>query len=289
MEAMRSSVLFLIILVLSAFSLAQSSATSGSQATSGKIGASAVWQPTQDFVTKAHTACDKGEMSDYGGCFITQMSLQGASADAVSFTRMLYKQSDGQVGIMTAFEKVGPVDMARVMYPLRANDNYGLLLVNGDPSILDVDDLKKLDQKAMKDHYFYQTVLAKYPKMDIWPGDRSGTEWPQVKPIPNVGQQFIVGYPLMDGCHACRIVGLALFGWNFDNQGKFLGTQYIPKPPPPKIISPRRGPRPPAQPQPISGSAATGTTASTAAATAVVCGVTLSERPFLPRVEGPLL
>jgi len=246
---MRISALF-TALFLAASALAQTPSVPQS-GNSGKITAAAVWNVPQDFVTKAHAACDAAHPPDYGQCFIDQMATQGAPGKAVSFSLMLYKQSDGQVGIMTAFEKVGPVDMARVMYPLSANDNYGLLLVNGDPSVLDVDDLKKLDQKAMKDHYFYQTVLAKYPKMDIWPGDRSGTEWPQVKPIPNVGQQFIVGYPLMDGCHACRIVGLALFGWNFDNQGKFLGTQYIPKPPPPKIISPRRGPRPPApQPQP---------------------------------------
>ena len=63
---------------------------------------------------------------------------------------MLYRQSDGQVGIMVAFEKVGPVDVARVLYPLRANDNYGLLLVNGDPAILDVDDLKKLNRAEME-------------------------------------------------------------------------------------------------------------------------------------------
>jgi hypothetical protein len=252
MEAMRSSALLLTVLVLAAFSLAQPSPVPSPHTPAGKIGASAVWQPPPDFVTKSHAACDAANPPNYGQCFIDQMAKQGAPDKAVSFSLMLYKQNDGQVGIMIAFEKVGPVDMARVMYPLRANENYGLLLVNGDPNVLDVDDLKKLDQTAMKGHTFYQAVLAKYPKMDIWPGDRSGPEWPQVKPIPNVGQQFVVGYPLMDGCHACRIVGLALFAWNFDNQGKFLGTQYIPKPPPPKIISPRRGPRPPApqQPQP---------------------------------------
>jgi len=214
----------------------------------GKIGPAAVWQPPQDFIAKAHAACDKSNPPNYAECFIEQMSKSGAPAEAVSFTRLLYRQSDGQVGIMSDFHKVGPVDVARVMYPLRANDNYGLLLVNGDPPVLDVDDLKKLDRAAMEQNPMYQAVKQKYSNTDLWPGDRSGTTWPQVKPLPDGGQQFILGYPLINGCHACAHVGLALFAWNFDSRGKFLGTGYIPMPPPPKLTRPGHvPPTPPAQ------------------------------------------
>ncbi len=214
---------------------------SASQA-SGKIGPSAVWQPSQDFLAKAHTACDQGNPSNYAECFIAQMSRAGAPVDAVNFTRGFYKESEGQTGIISALHEVGPVDVARIMYPLRANDNYGLLLVNGDPNILDVDDLAKLDRSSMEQNPSYQSVKGKYPNMSLWPGDRSGTTWPQVKPLQDGGQQFILGYPLINGCHACAHVGLALFAWNFDFTGKFLGTKYIPTPPPPKLMRPNRGP-----------------------------------------------
>ena len=229
---------------------------------SGKIGPAAVWEPPQDFVTKAHAACDKSNPPNYSKCFIDQMSAAGAPDRAVSFTLMLYRESDGQVGIMIAFEKVGPVDLARVLYPLRANDNYGLLLVNGDPAVLDVDDLKKLNRTEMDQSPLYQAVKQRYTETDIWPGDRSNPIWPQVKPLPDGGQQFIIGYPLINGCHACAHVGLARFSWNFDAKGKFLGTTYIPTPPPPKLMRPPRGvqsppspeqppqPQPPAPPQP---------------------------------------
>jgi hypothetical protein len=213
-----------------------------------RIGPSAVWQPPQGFISKAHAACDPSNPPNYAECFIDQMSKLGAPADAVSFTRMLYNRSDGQVGIMTDFHKVGPVDEARVMYPLRANDNYGLLLVNGDPEILDVDDLKKLDRAAMEQNPLYQMVKQKYPKTDLWPGDRSGNTWPQTKPLPNGGVQFIVGYPLLNGCHACAPTGLAKFSWDFDAKGKFLGTKYIPTPPPPKLARPNSA-QPPASGQ----------------------------------------
>lgn len=218
-------------------------------ASNGMIGASAVWDVPQDFLSKAHTACDKAmNPVSFSECFVNQMSFAGAPADAVSFTRMLYKQNDGMVGIMTAFKKYGPVDAAQVLYPLRANDNYALLLVNGDPRILDVDDLQKLDRAAMEDTPTYQAVKTKFPRTDIWPGDRSGNApWPRVQPLAGGGTQFIVTYSLINGCHACQRVGLARYGWDFDANGKFVRAAYIPTPAPPKLMRPER--QPPAPPQ----------------------------------------
>jgi len=237
--AVRGSGLLLVTILAGAMSsgaAAQSGVGSQSEMTktpSGGIGPSAVWKVPGDFLNQAHTVCDKSAgPASFGGCFINQMSVAGAPADAVSFTRMLYQQNGGLVGIMTAFKKYGPVDAAQVLYPLRANENYALLLVNGDPKILDVDDLQKLDRAAMEQNGLFQGVKKKYPQTDLWPGDRSGNDpWPRVQPLPGGGTQFIVTYPLINGCHACEHVGLARFGWNFDAKGSFTGTTYVPTPP----------------------------------------------------------
>jgi hypothetical protein len=222
--------------------------TAGAAASGGNINASAVWQPPQDFLAKAHAACDKlAGPASFGQCLIRQMSAAGAPADAVSFTRMLYGQNDGAVGIMTTFKKYGPVDAAQVFYPLRANDNYALLLVNGDPQILDVDDLQKLDRAGMEQNPMFQSIKQKFPQTDVWPGDRSGGEpWPRTIASPDGGTEFIVNYPLISGCHACRHVGLARIAWQFDAAGKFLRTSYVPTPAPPKVL--RRTPMPPSEP-----------------------------------------
>ncbi len=214
----------------------------GTQGAAPKITASAVWQPPADFISKSQTLCEKGAgPRSFGQCFIDQMSGAGAPAGALSFTRELYAQSDGQVGIMSAFKSHGTVDAAQVFYPLRANDNYGLLLVNGDPNFLDIDNLEKLDRKAMEADPLFQSVKQKYPKVEIFPGDRSGTApWSRVQSLPSGGTQFIVTYPLLNGCHACQHIGLARFGWEFDATGKFLHTTYIPTPPPPKMQRPGR-------------------------------------------------
>ena len=255
----RSLLLFIAILASCALveAIPQAGSTDAQAAmpapSSDKIGASAVWQPPQDFLSKAHLACEKGAgPASYDQCFMNQIAAAGAPAGALNFTRMLYQQNGGLVGIMTAFKKYGPVDAAQVFYPLRANDNYGLMLVNGSPKILDVDDPQKLDRAALERDPMFQGVKKKFAQSDIWPGDRSGgAPWPRVQPLPAGGPEFIVSYPLIDGCHACQHVGLARFGWDFDAGGKFLRTVYIPTPPPPKLTRPTRQPQaPPAPPPP---------------------------------------
>jgi hypothetical protein len=221
--------LIAILIVLVTGSLLE--AQSGSQ---HKIGPSAVWQMPDSLRTTILKKCgDATQPPSFADCFMQQMQQGGAPADAVAFTRELYKVSGGEVGIMYGFHKVGPVDIAWINYPLRANTNNGLLFVNGKPRILDVEDLKLLDQNAMQQDPQFQNTMAQFPKVSLWPGDRNGTTWPNSQSGPNGGVQFTVGYPLINGCHACERAGTAMFNWNFDSSGKFLGTTFIGMTPPP--------------------------------------------------------
>jgi hypothetical protein len=201
------------------------------QSAPAKIGASAVWQVTTQWLASAHAACDKAAHID--DCLMDQMSKGGAPAAAVAFTRELYKQSHGDFGVMTGFQNERPVSFAWITYPLRANTNYGLLLVNGKPAIINVEDVKLLDRKTMQQSGQFQDTKGQFPNVDVWPGDRDGKEWPNSQPGPNGGKQFVVGYPLLNGCHACARAGQAIFTWNFDAQGKFLGTSFQGMTPPP--------------------------------------------------------
>jgi hypothetical protein len=219
--------------VLVAVVLLAGSWTPQSQDSSVKVGASAVWQVPQQFISAAHSACDKSSGSHEGECFIDEMAKAGAPATAVSFSRKLYKQSHGEFGILTGFHDEGPVAFAWINYPLRANTNYGLLLVNGQPPIVNVEDLKLLDRKTMEQSPQFQDLKSQFSKVDLWPGDRDGKIWPNSQTGPNGGVQFTVGYPLLNGCHACARAGFAIFNWNFDAQGKFLGTAFMGLTPPP--------------------------------------------------------
>ncbi len=208
-------------------------AVAQSQSGPVKIGASAVWQVSPQFIATAPVACEKSSHPGDVECLIGQMVKAGAPTAAANFTRELSKQSHGEFGIMTGFQNERPVSFAWVTYPLRANANYGLLLVNGQPSIVNVEDLKLLDTKTMKQSSQFQDLKNQFPKADVWPGDRDGKIWPNSQAGPNGGTQFVVGYPLINGCHACERAGMAIFTWNFDTHGKFLGTSFMGMTPPP--------------------------------------------------------
>ena len=191
-----------------------------------EIGSGAVWQPGMQFMQSVRLACSNAG-SNYGDCLISQMPGAGAPPKAVAFSRLLERESDGQIGYMRDFHKTGRVDIAYVYYPIRANENQGCLLVNGSPPIIDVDDLKLLAEDRMKSDPSYAALASANLKVEIFPGDRGGTTYPEVEALPQGGQRFIVSYYLLKGCHACARLGTASFAFDFDSAGKFLGTRFL--------------------------------------------------------------
>jgi len=134
---------------------------------------------------------------------------------------------------MTGYNAVGPVDVAFVTYPLRANTNNGILFVNGTPKIVNGEDLKLLNQAAMEQSPQFQNTKQQFPKVTVWPGDRDGTTWPNSAVGSDGSVSFTLGYPLLDGCHACARAGFAEFNWDFAPDGKFTGTSFLGLTPPP--------------------------------------------------------
>jgi hypothetical protein len=215
---MRKAPIFLVIAILTAGALAQSAP--------GSITPAAVWQPANGVVSAAQAACAKSAGSPQEACLINQMTKAGASAGALAFTRELF-QLNGKVGILSGFNKVGRVDVAFVTYPFQANSSHGLLLVNGQPQMVNAEDLSLLDQKGLQGSFQFQDLKNQYPKVALFPGDRDGKTWPNSQTGSNGGLQFVIGYPLRNGCQTCAHAGFALFQWNFDPSGKFAGTTFM--------------------------------------------------------------
>jgi hypothetical protein len=230
---MKISVLFAALLVAT-FSFAQNAPVPQSSFTLSRITAASVWQMPPTFPPAAHKACDNApQPPSFAECFIGQMATAGAPPAAVAFTRRLFEQNGGDVGIMSGLNKVGLVDVAFIVYPLRANTNNGILFVNGMPRIINAEDLKQLDQAAMQQSPQFQNTKAQFPKVTLFPGDRDGTTWPNSSKNPDGSLSFTLGYPLLNGCHACERAGSAEFNWNFSRNGKFLGTTFMGMTPPP--------------------------------------------------------
>jgi hypothetical protein len=184
------------------------------------IGPSAIWQPAKGLLNSVKKECAQPQYSSLDECFVAQMEKNGAQPDAVAFARQI-----GNSGFMRDFRKAGRVDVAYVSYPFRANQTQGCLLVNGDPNIVDVDDSNFWPQEILARDPTYAALVKKYPKINIWPGVRSGTTYPKTTALSTGGQNFIVSYYLQNGCRGCARVGTVSFGFHFDTSGKFAGAK----------------------------------------------------------------
>jgi len=185
------------------------------------IGPDAVWIPDPGFMANVHAACDR-DARPFGDCFLAEMEKAGASPAALAFARRT-----GNQGFMTAFHETGPVDIAWAEYPYRANENEVCLLVNGEPPWIDVDDSSRLDLRALQENRVYAQIKVQHPGVTVFPGGRAGARSPQAVRLNKGGQRVAVGYVLRDGCHACAVVGVVLFGFDFDADGRFLGTRLM--------------------------------------------------------------
>ena len=189
------------------------------------IGPKAVWKPSTGTIHEIMAKCTKPAPSDLSACFIREMRDSGASADAVILSHQLKEQTHGLIGFLREFRNIGKVDVAYVEYVFRANENQGCYLVNGNPDLIDVDNLQLLATKNLEDNAQYAAIKKQYPAVSIWPGDRNSLNTPVAEKLPQGGQRFIVDYWLQEGCHACARIGQLQFAFDFDSSGKFQGAQ----------------------------------------------------------------
>jgi len=185
------------------------------------VGADAVWQPEAQFLAIVRKTCGEESSSNFGECFAKQMASAAPPA-AVAFTRSIHNE-----GWLRDFRKVARVDIAYVLYPFRANENQGWLLVNGSPSLVDVDNLQKLPKSEMEENLAWSQLIARSPRATLFPGDRTGATGPLAILNPDGSEEFVVGYKVLDGCPTCAQLGVAFLGFEFNPKGKQTAMEFI--------------------------------------------------------------
>ena len=151
------------------------------------------------------------------------MKAAGAPAEALAFAENM-ATSLGVV-YLRAFRHVERVDVAYIEYAFRANESEGVLLVNGDPTPIDVDDDRFTIDAEMRKNAAYAALAEQYPRISVWPADRFDDKLPTVTSVGWGTQTFLVQYTLRDGCHACAKIGTATLAFNFDTQGNFQSAR----------------------------------------------------------------
>src|SRR5277367_2466895 len=218
----RSGILLVMLCAASSWCVAQEAAKpapSPAQHRAERVGAAAVWNPSPEALTAIRQKCGEADPTHIERCFLNEMKVAGASPEALEFAESLAASLG--VFYLRAFRHVERVDVAYIEYAFRANELEGVLLVNGTPSPIDVDDDRFTPDAEMKKNAAYAALAAQYPQISLWPGDRFDSKLPTVTSGSWGVQTFLVQYILRDGCHACAVVGAATLGFDFDTQGNF--------------------------------------------------------------------
>lgn len=190
--------------------------------TDSMIDARSLWAPPTETLKKIRSACGSLQGQALSDCFITAMKEEGARPEALAFARKI-----GGLAYMEGFLEAGWVDVAYVVYPFRANENYGWFLVNGSPGLIDVDDPVHRSRAVLEKDTQYRALAKKHPALTVWPGERSPNSVPMMRELRNRAQRFVVGYRMTDGCRTCAYLGMAWIAFDFTKNGTFVGTKFL--------------------------------------------------------------
>lgn len=195
--------------------------TEGGEKTAQVITGGMVWNADRQAVHLVRQRCGDLDGRQMDECFVNAMKDLGASESAVSFVR-----SFGNGTFVKRFREVGRTGIAHIVHPFRPTDPVGILLVNGDPPIIDVDEITALPRESMEQDKVYGAIKKSYPKVGLWQGDRS-PKYPLVEPLPDGGYAFTFPYALRNSCHVCEVVGTAFFAFDFGRNGRLKGIRFV--------------------------------------------------------------
>jgi predicted secreted protein len=218
----RSRFLLVMLCVASSLAVAQEPAPPAPRAVT-RVSAAAIWNPPAEALAAVRQKCAEADPLHIEKCFLNEMKAAGASREAMAFAESLA----GTMGVayLRAFRRVGRVDVAYIEYAFRANELEAVLLVNGNPSPMDVDDERFTLDAEMRKNAAYASLAEQYPHISVWPGDRFDGNLPAVTSTGWGTQTFMVQYLLRDGCHACAEIGTATVGFTFDTDGNFQAAR----------------------------------------------------------------
>lgn len=196
--------------------------------TDDPVNESAVWTPDAADLTEIAQSCQPADTYAYNKCFIDQMGGL-ASSEAVAFSQALMEGKVSRVGYLSGLHEAGPVDLGFVDYPGTDDLNQGWVLVNGAPSIVNVDDLTLLPQPAMERDSQFKVLRETHPQLQLAAenDERSRDCLPEMLALGNGDQRFVINYSLREPCSGCKPVAHASFGFDFDAAGKFLGVRFL--------------------------------------------------------------
>lgn len=189
-----------------------------------RISNETVWSPSNAKLSSILNNCNSQNSinnSNIKNCVLESIKNNGASIQALEFIK-----SHDSSAFVACFREMGVIDIAYINYLFRANENYSVYLVNGNPSIIDVDEIDKLNLKSMEQDSLYKLIIKDYPRATIFPSDRFNHRYPAMEQNSSGGQTFVVEYKLLNACHACEQLGIVSFAFDFDKNSNYIANRF---------------------------------------------------------------
>jgi hypothetical protein len=204
----------LLLVVLAAVVVASSTGLASVRdrdepAASDRVGQHQVWQLPRIAIGDLQGCAEPVRRE----CVRKVMERHGASAEAFEF----YCRTGW---FLTKLKETGgPVRLASVVNPWRANENEQPALVGGNPAVVYPEEAAV----SVDDDAAFKALKKRFPQVILWaPG-------PALEKSTTTagGQSFVFRYRLLNGCHACAVLGRARVEFDFAPDGTFRGAKLL--------------------------------------------------------------
>jgi hypothetical protein len=211
-----------VLAAVIAFALIPTALTAHVEIASASVDSTIVWNP-RTAMGVDDPRCDRGRSHSYIDCRLSMMKRDGASARAVAFARALTAYR-GYFGYATGISphRFGPVAFVSTLES-GASTYGGGYLVTPDLRFIDPGGAHYDKQLRFAANPEFRRMLRAHPQATVW---WVGAPFADV-PRTGGGQRFIVTRPILDGCHACALLGAAHVVYDFDARGRFISVKLI--------------------------------------------------------------
>ena len=145
-------------------------------------------------------------------CVEKYMKSHGASAQAIAFMR--FAPVPAQISELRNY---GPVSVAYAEM-LFADRGDGWTVIGKSGELIPLWAPADISQDPQ-----FSEFRKSSPDVDLWP---DGLTWPRASTTANGGERLVFTFQLKT-CHACAIAANAELAYDFDRNGRFLGTHLL--------------------------------------------------------------
>lgn len=164
-------------------------------------------------------ACVRERFSTGSSATLACFDRPGVTTDAQNLSRTLFN-STGYIGILAGLSDAGQVDVAEIFFPMLANTNHQLALVNTSDGVQLATDLNFTRNPPSVPST--RAILSRYPQAF----ESGRVSVVAVRHLPGGNQRFVLADIVTNKCRACAPVAKSLRYFDF-SEGRFSGFKEV--------------------------------------------------------------